>query len=404
MTALIADNLTLVFTAGVSLRTWRDTGLLSREWALYRELLPHYGSITLLTYGGADDPAILAGLLSPDEAAKVRVICNDQHLAPGAYSRSIASRVAASLKASRSVVVKTNQMAGGDTAISIANALREVNHTVGFIARGGYLWTRFVAYEHGPQSAEALSAAAKERFLCQAADAVVGTTSDMVEDLAWRYGLDPQRCVVVPNYVLIDTPVRSPEEREPATLLYAGQLSNRKRVDILIRAAAALRDEARVQARLEVIGDGPERAALESLAAQLSAPVTFRSRVAHEELLERMGRCTIYLQASELEGHPKTVLEAMGSGATVLVAKSPGLGEVVTHGMNGLRVDTDPAAFSAAINELLPDPEWRAVLGHAAARTIRQQFGLPSVMDLELEVHRRALAHGSRRGALKASA
>lgn len=404
MTTLVADNLTLVFTAGVSLRTWRDTGLLSREWALYRELLTHYGSIALVTYGGPDDPEILKAALDPGAASRVRVICNDQRLAPGAYAQSIPARVCESLAGCRSVVLKTNQMAGGDAAISIANALRGAGHSVGFIARGGYLWTRFVAYERGPQSAEALAAATKERVLCQAADAVVGTTSDMVEDLAWRYGLDPQRCVVVPNYVLIDTPVRSPEEREPATLLYAGQLSSRKRVDILIRAAAAVRDEARVQARLEVIGDGPERAALENLAAQLSAPVTFRSRVPHEELLERMGRCTIYLQASELEGHPKTVLEAMGSGATVLVAKSPGLGEVVTHGMNGLRVDTDPAAFAAAINELLPDAEWRAVLGHAAARTIRQQFGLPSVVNLELEVHRRALAHGARRAAMKASA
>ncbi|MDX2132022.1 MAG: glycosyltransferase family 4 protein [Planctomycetota bacterium] len=399
----IADCLVLVFTEGVSLRAWANLGMLEREWALYRALGPQYGRLVLVTYGGRDDRAALEPELTPEESSKLTVVSNEDGLSPAEYLRTVPARVRAAVAGCESVVVKTNQMQGGEAAVEITRALRASGCAAGLIARGGYLWTRFVAHEHGPQSAAALSAAQRERALCQAADIVVGTTGDMVDDLAWRYGLEPSRCVVVPNYVLLDVEPRASEDREPGTLLYAGQLSKRKNVDLLVRAVALLPEERRRNVVLEIIGEGDQRGALEKLAKELGAPVRFRSRIPHRELVERMSRCTAYVQSSELEGHPKTVLEAMAAGAPVLVVKAPGLAEVVTHGMNGLRVDADPQALATAIEELLNDAEWRDMLGCSAARTVRNEVGLPRIVEVETEVHKRALAHASR-SALRVSA
>lgn len=396
MSAPIADALVLIFPAGSSLRAWQERGVIARERAMLHALLAHYRRVVLVTHGGPDDPGVLADLTPDASPGRLAVVCNDAALSADSHTAALPAKVGLALTGCTTAVVRTLQMNGSDSAVRIVSTLRAAGIGVGFIARGGGLWTRFVAYEHGPQSPQALSAAAKERVLCQAADIVVGTTSDMVEDLAWRYGLEPQRCVVVPNYVLVDRPPTTIEQRDPGLLLYAGQLSRRKRVDLLIHAMAQLPEATRQAVRLEVHGVGPDLPTLEALARELNAPVSFPGRVPHEVLLERMSKCAIYVQAADLEGHPKAVLEAMGTGATVLVAKSPGLGEVVTHGMNGLRADSDPAAFSVAIDELIRDPEWRGVLGAAAARTIRQQFGLPSVINLETEVHRRALARGIR--------
>ncbi|GJQ28814.1 MAG: hypothetical protein HBSAPP03_06980 [Phycisphaerae bacterium] len=401
MSAPIADALVLVFPTGGSLRAWRERGVLTRESAMLRALTEHYPRVVLATHGGEGDAAVLDEVMPGLPTGRVVVVRGDSEESSAA---GLTARVAGAVRGCGTVLVKTVQMHASTWAVGLAGALREAGHTVGFIARGGGLWTRFVAYEHGPQSPEALRAAAQERVLCQAADVVVGTTSEMVEDLAWRYGLDPSRCVVVPNYVMVDRPAAGVAEREPGLLVYAGQLSKRKRLDVLIRAVAALPADVRAGVRLEIHGTGPEQGALVAMAGKLSAPVVFAGRVEHGVLLERMRRCTIYVQASELEGHPKAVLEAMGMGAAVLVARSPGLGDVVTHGMNGLRVDADALSFATAIEELLRDGEWREVLGAAASRTIRQQYGLPSVLPLELEVHRRALAHGRQAGARRAVA
>lgn len=391
----IADSLILVSTAGMSLKVWRDTGMLEREWALYERLLEHYGRIVVVTYGGSEDEDILRTL--PGDQSRMHVEANTSKLPMHEYVDALPPRVLAVLHSSKSVVVKTNQMVGGETAIAIADSLRCAGKQVGLIARGGYLWSRFVTHEQGPDSDAAQVAAARERLVCQAADMVVGTTDDMVEDLAWRYGLNRSQTRVVPNYILGDVAPVEVCDRERGLLLYAGQLVKRKRVDLLIEAVAKLPEETRSRVTLEVIGEGAERKALEELAKQLGAPVVFKPRIPHRELLQRMARCTLYVQASAWEGHPKTVLEAMGTGAPVIVADAPGLGEVVDHGSTGLRVSGDADAFSNAMNELLGDEDWRELLGAAAARAMVMRLGLNAIVPQEIAVHKLALEFGQKK-------
>ncbi len=393
----IADNLVLVFTFGMSLKAWRDTGMLEREWALYQRVIEHYRRLILVTYGDATDVEILKGLTRGVAPERVRLIHNPERLGAAAHAARASALVAKAVDPGASTVVKTNQMVGGELAVEIVEALRRAGGKAALIARGGYLWSRFVTHEHGPHSDTALYAAERERTLCQSADMVVGTTQDMVDDLAWRYGLNPSHTRVVPNYVLVDSPPVSAEERERGLVLYAGQLVARKRVHVLIDAAAALAPRGGPPVTFEIIGEGPERASLEERAHRLGAPVVFHPRLPHRELLERMSRCTIYAQASTLEGHPKTVLEAMGTGAPVIVADAPGLAQVVAHGSTGLRVAGEADSFAAAIGELLGDQDWRELLGTAASRAVRGRFGLPVVVEQEVAAHRRAVEFAAER-------
>jgi glycosyltransferase involved in cell wall biosynthesis len=194
--------------------------------------------------------------------------------------------------------------------------------------------------------------------------------------------------VVIPNYVL---PISSElAEREPGLIVFAGSLVARKRVDILINAVAAL-GLADSKVKLEILGDGPERLVLETLARDLHAPVVFRGRLPHRETLARMCACQIYVQASSLEGHPKAVIEAMACGAPVIVADSPGLGPVVHHGVTGLRCAGDVQSFTHVMQELLADDDWRQVLGSSGARLAESTYGLSTISQLEADVHRRAM-------------
>jgi SAM-dependent methyltransferase len=85
------------------------------------------------------------------------------------------------------------------------------------------------------------------------------------------------------------------------------------------------------------------------------------------------------------------VLEAMASGAAVVVANSPGLGRVVQHGLTGLVMPPEPEAFSRAFGGLMHDAAWRDALGTAARQSVSEQFGLERVLDLEIQAHRAAL-------------
>lgn len=404
----IADTLVLLFTRGGSLRLWRDTGMLRREWALYERLLAHFSPLILVTYGGEDEQAVLDTLRATDLSSSprltsaptphVQLIANTRNLTIDEYLRELPARIADACSASRAVIIKTNQMHGGELGIPVRQLLQSRGIRAALIARGGFQPSTFAEHDHGPASPEARETAARERELCQAADAVVATTQGMADDLAGRHALDPARLNVIPNYVLTHNPPRAAYERAPGLILYAGQLVPRKRVDVLVHAVSLLPPALKQKITLEIIGEGPHRGQLEALARRLIAPVSFRPRMPHDELLARMGDCAIYAQASSLEGHPKTVLEAMAAGCPVVVADSPGLAGVVNDGVTGLCVPGDPPGFSRALAALLADEDRRDALGAAAADAVRSTLSLDATIPKELGVYRRALARAQDAG------
>lgn len=376
----IADALILTLTRGMSLAEWQRLGLIEREWGLYTQLAGQYSRIVVLSYGDPATELQIAAGMSPTPV----VICP-------ASAPDAPARVAHALPGIASAVVKTNQMDGVAAAIRTANHLRSLGVRVGVVGRGGYLRSRFEADQHGPASRQASDAAAEEHDLCAASDIIVGTTPEMVHALSWRYGVEFERTRVIPNFVVAQGPTVCAAEREPV-VLYAGQLVTRKRVDMLVRACARLSDESKARLTLSIIGEGPEEAALKSLASELGVRAIFERRIGHVALLERMRRAAIYAQASTLEGHPKTVIEAMACGAAVIVTDSPGMSDVLTHGVTGLRVDSQPGAIADAIELLLTDEAWREQMGHAAGHVAQEKFGLKTIVPMELDAHRAAIA------------
>lgn len=394
MTERVADSLVIVMTQGASLRSWRESAMLPRAWALYRLLKPHFGRVVLVSFGQANDFENLAPLLQPGDSENLSVICNAEGVATAEYLAALPGLVRAQVEGSSTVLVRTTQMAGGEYAVTVRDALRDAGMTAGLMARGGFLWSRYVAVEAGAGTMEARRAGESEGRLCTAADLVVGSTGKMADDLAWRYCLRDERMRVVPNYVLLDRAPLFASERPPESrgkLLSVGQLTLRKRYHLLLEAISQLESEQRESISLHLIGEGPERANLEKQAAELSIPLTITPHVQHEEMLDLMQTCAVYLQSSSVEGHPKAVLEAMSLGTPVIVADAPGLSSIVEHGLTGLKVPGSAQGFAHTLGGLLEDENWRDTLGQAAAQAVRERYGLPSVLQLELEAEQSAM-------------
>lgn len=383
----IAQTLILTMTRGMSLAQWRHLGLIDREWALYERLAASYERIVVISHGGSEEIGVARSL-----GPHVRVIFNDDKLDAPTYVASLIDRLDRFVGPIRDAVVKTNQMDDAGAACAIAAGLRDRGVPVGFIARGGYLRSQFIARAHGPGSPEACSAALIEQILTGSADLVVGTTPELIDDLSWRDGLDGERVRVIPNYVLAGGPVLPAEERERGLAVYVGQLVARKRVDNLIRAVAGQPREA--GASLEIFGEGPDLSSLEALAAQLGAAVTFHGQRPHAEVIDRVRSAAIYLHASSLEGHPKAVIEAMACGTPCIVADAPGVGALVENGVTGIRVPGEAETFAYAIAGVLSDTGWRDQLGACAAERARKLYGIDRVVELEREAHTAALAYG----------
>lgn len=198
----------------------------------------------------------------------------------------------------------------------------------------------------------------------------------------WAIGIVSGRRVrVVPNFVR-ELPPAAYTGRATDELLAVGRLDQQKGFDLLLRAFAASA-LARAGARLVILGEGPQRRALETLAQEL--------KIAEHVLLPGvvrdpetwMARCTAFVLPSRYEGFPNVLLEAMAMGCPVIAADcDSGPREIVKHGENGLLVPPeDVSTLAQALAKLWRDAALRARLG-AAAVEVRERFSKERVLAL----------------------
>lgn len=126
-------------------------------------------------------------------------------------------------------------------------------------------------------------------------------------------------------------------------LVVLGRLVPHKRVDLVVRALHALRDE-RPGLHLDVCGKGPELDRLRALTAELglTGRVTFHGFVSEDDKHALLQRAALHVCASDIEGWGQVVIEAAGHGVATVARDVPGLRDSVRPGETGTLVADDP--------------------------------------------------------------
>jgi len=183
--------------------------------------------------------------------------------------------------------------------------------------------------------------------------------SESTRDDLVRRGIAPERVSVV--HCGLDHETYRPaggDAKQPApTVLFIGRLRRYKGLDWVIRAMPRVLRQV-PEARLEVIGDGPYRSSLESMAARLgvSRSVEFRGFLPRAEKACRLRGAWALVQPSPKEGWGLTVVEAGACGTAVVAADSPGLRDSVRRDVTGLLVPFgDDGALADALIRVLTD-------------------------------------------------
>lgn len=218
------------------------------------------------------------------------------------------------------------------------------------------------------------------RLLYPFASALVVQTDAVA---TWARGVVPRnRVVVIPNPL----PATSTAQSRPSllghrkTVLAAGRLDRQKGFDLLLQAyaMAGLSTE---QWQLVILGEGPERAALELQATELrlSDAVVMPGLVADPS--PWMAHSELFVLSSRFEGFPNVLIEAMSAGlAAIAFDCASGPSEIVTHARNGFLIAPgDIASLASAIRRLVSDTSLRKRLGESARTAVRQRCDLTRV-------------------------
>jgi len=225
-----------------------------------------------------------------------------------------------------------------------------------------------------------------ERGLARLADRVVAITEALRRFTVERVGV-PAAKVETIHYGLDDLPEpwgENPPDSVPAggrVLLAVARLTPQKGVDVAVRALAQLPGET----VLVVLGEGPERATLESLARELGVErrVFLLGRV--PDVAAWLRRSSALVHPARWEGFGLAVLEAMLAGLPVVASNVSSLPELVVDGETGLLVPPDdPAALASAVATALQRPE----LGGAGRQRAHTEFSVARMADRTVAMYR----------------
>jgi glycosyltransferase involved in cell wall biosynthesis len=244
---------------------------------------------------------------------------------------------------------------------------------------------RVVRTEHSTRVYDDRSCWPFSRWSLRRADVAVAVSDHVARVAKAKAPWSAAKLVVVRNGVDVKRFAPSPSPREGAfTFVLVGRLEPRKGVDLAIEALAQLPD-----ARLDVVGDGAERAALASLARRLGVQgrVVFHGHIDDPRAL--VSRAHAALCSSRTEGLGLANLEAMALGRAVVGFRVGGVPEIVEHGVTGLlAAPGDVDALAECMRSAMRDRDLLTGMGTAARAFVVEQCSIEAMCRSYRDVYR----------------
>jgi len=203
-------------------------------------------------------------------------------------------------------------------------------------------------------------------------------------------GFPPHKIMVKPNFVGQDPGPRA-QTRDFAILI--GRLTPEKGVATLLDAWERLAG----RCALEIVGDGPERPALEARLRQRNiSGVTFRGSLPRREVMALLKSARALIAPSTwYEGFPMVIAEAFACGTPVICSRLGALQEIIADRVTGLHFTPgDPDDLARTVSWAWDSPDALAAMGRAARREYEQRYTAEANYALLIDIYHQALAPG----------
>ena len=229
-----------------------------------------------------------------------------------------------------------------------------------------------------------------ERLLARAHHKIVTVSDAIQEYVKNEIGIPASKLVTIHNGVE-DAPVvpRFEQLGRELEFITVGRLAAVKNYQMLLRAFAKV---LRIYpgSRLQIVGDGPERAFLERGAQELGIAASVRFSGFQSEVHPLLAGSDVFVLSSHYEGISIAVLEAMRASLPVIATRVGGMSEVVVDLETGILVpDNDEDAMALAMERLIESPSDRLQMGNRGRDYMHREFAIQTVADRYLSLYSR---------------
>jgi glycosyltransferase involved in cell wall biosynthesis len=239
-----------------------------------------------------------------------------------------------------------------------------------------------------------------KRWISRHSSAVVANSQAGAEYAAQKMELRSTVIDVVYNSIHINKHTNektlSGQERKPRndgrrTILYVGRLDREKNLPCLLRAVRRLVRKL-PQVRLELVGDGPDRKAIEKTVFRLGLGGFVRFEGIQEDVSGFYTAADVLVLPSFSEGFSNSLVEAMHAGCAVIASNTGGNSELIEHGRTGLLFPSDDdEVLAQMLHELLQDEKRRQRMIDAARVSVQPYLDSSRVRHAMNDIYGRCL-------------
>lgn len=227
----------------------------------------------------------------------------------------------------------------------------------------------------------------RKRIIFRLTTMVLPVAAALKQELSEVYRVPDERIRVFHNAIGAQPELVDNETSYPPHLISAGGLSRGKGHDVLINAMAAVIKK-HPDVKLSIYGEGPERAALESLIhkLQLEQNVELPGKISHEAVLNALSQAYALIHPSRFEAFGYSVLEAISVGTPVIASAVGGIPEIIREGKDGFLVPVDePVILAERICYLLNNNEVRNSMSRNCYRRFEETFELNHAVQKQVD-------------------
>ncbi len=231
--------------------------------------------------------------------------------------------------------------------------------------------------------------------LFQKFDAVVAVSQPIAKTLE-RSGVEPKRIHLIPNAWGGEVEFIDRAEARAALQLapdgpvigWVGRLIHAKGADVFLRALAELRD---LPFQAAVIGDGPERAALERLSEELGLTASVRFYGAIPDARRCFRAFDVFALSSRTEGTPIVLFEAMAANVPLVAAAVGGVPDVLGSEEGILIAPEDVESLAGALSRTFKKSEERDLRANRALERLAEKHSIKPWIDRHIDVYQSVL-------------
>lgn len=367
-------NILVLFTYGISLKTWEKQGLIQRELKLYKKLLTLNPNLkfTFITFGDNEDLEIQKKY--DLKCFEIIPIYSKIKLSRNEISNLIRTLLFIfkyKKKLKKIHLIKTNQLNG----VWIAVILKKILNAPLYV-RTGFSPYLFAKYQN-QRYYKILIFKILTILGIKYGDLYTVSSKQEKKLLINELRLNKVNIEIRSNWI-IETDYQSLEGRKKDSLLAVGRLENQKNYFQLIEN---LKDS---DYSLDIVGTGSLKKELASFAKKNNVSVNFLGKLDNAKLLDLYRNYTFYVLASHYEGNSKSIKEAMNGGCVVIANNIMSVSEIITDYKSGIIVDFNKGNIPGTLSKLLLNNELLNDISFNAHKAVKE-FSLTSYATKELE-------------------